>query len=129
MWHLYICSILRLFTKFYIRSTGVCPEKREQSTVPSVAEYDTVNPEHATQDADASAAEDADVYLYISDHAIDRQYENSKLSSDTAVMRADFIERLSIMSDDDFVQQFQVRTVRHIIIYMEVLGAFYQDNR
>ena len=54
-------------------------------------------------------AEDPDVYLTIPDSVVSPQHESTKPTSDSAIERDAFAQKLATMTDEDLLLQFQVR--------------------
>ena len=54
-------------------------------------------------------AEDPDVYLTIPDAVVSPQHESTKPTSESAIERGAFAQKLATMTDEDLLLQFQVR--------------------
>ena len=75
-----------------------------------------------------SEEQEANVYLDIPDDALSQANKDAATRSDSAIKRAEFAEKLTGMTDEDFSRQFQVLGVLRLLAVVLMIYNVHYSN-
>ena len=110
---------------FSAKNSGPSDGTGGDSRSSEAAQYDVMD---FSRSSAAVQEQEANVYLTIPDDALSQANKDAAARSDSAIKRAEFAEKLTGMTDEDFSRQFQVLGVLRLLAVVLMIYNVHYSN-